>query len=138
VIDLSSQDTFGITGLFTNLDTLLMGMELLFSFRIIIIAFILLALGTSYELTVDKEFLTYQMLLLQIPVYKRNVNASQISQMKFKRFGWIQTGGVITKKGFTMRNVGYKPQSYLIRLEEFAEENGIPIMETAGYIILKR
>jgi hypothetical protein len=76
LVDLSSQDTKGITGLFTNLDTLIMGMELLFSFRIIIIAFILLALGTSYELTVDKEFLTYQMLLLQIPVYKRNVNAS--------------------------------------------------------------
>jgi hypothetical protein len=59
--------------------------------------------------------------------------------MKFKRFGWIQTGiAIIMKKGFTLRIVGFKPHRFLIRLEEFAEENGIPINETEGYIILKR
>ncbi|MGM0834834.1 MAG: hypothetical protein ACQEV7_01675 [Bacillota bacterium] len=111
----------------------------LFSFHIIILVFILLALGTSYELTVDKENLTYRILFLQIPIYNRKVNASQISQMKFKRYGWIQTGvSIRMKKGFTLRIVGFKPQRYLFRLEEFAEENGIPINETEGYIILKR
>ncbi|MFE7062526.1 hypothetical protein ACFVAD_10245 [Sutcliffiella sp. NPDC057660] len=111
----------------------------LFSFHIIILVFILVALGTSYELTVDKAVLTYQMLFLQTTIFKRTVNASQISQMKFKRYGWIQTGVAIRmKKGFTLRIVGFKPQHHLIRLEKFAEENGIPINETAGYIILKR
>jgi len=111
----------------------------LFSFHIVIFVFILLALGTSYELTVDKEDLNYQILFLQTPIFKRKVHASQIRQMKFKRYGWIQTGVAIRmKKGFTLRIVGFKPQRHLIRLEEFAEANGIPIYETEGYIILKR
>ncbi|WP_417899926.1 hypothetical protein ABN702_06500 [Bacillus haimaensis] len=111
----------------------------LISFQIFIIVFILLALGTSYELTVGKEVLTYRILFLQIPIHKRKVKASQISQMKFKRYGWIQTGVAIRmKKGFMLRIVGFKPQRYLISLEEFAEENGIPINETEGYIILNR
>ncbi|MGD6831363.1 hypothetical protein ACQCT5_04335 [Sutcliffiella halmapala] len=111
----------------------------LFSFHIIIVVFILLALGTSYELTIGKEVLTYHILFLTKRIYKRKIHASQISQMNFKRFGWIQTGVVLSmKKGFSVRIVGFKPQIHLTRLEEFAKENVIPIKETEGYIILKR
>lgn len=111
----------------------------LLSFQIIIIVFILLALGTSHELTIDKEMLTYQMLFLQTPIYKRKVDASQISQMIFKRFGWIQTGVAISmKRGFALRVVGFKPQRHLTELKEFAEVNGIPLKETEGYSMLKR
>ncbi|MCA1321670.1 hypothetical protein LC085_17325 [Bacillus tianshenii] len=109
----------------------------LFSFYLIIIVFILLALGTSYELTIDKEVLSYHIIFLKKRIYKRKIHASQIGQLNFKRFGWIQTGVVISlKKGFPLRIVGFKPHRYLIRLEEFAEENRIPIMKTEGYNIL--
>lgn len=101
--------------------------------------FILLLFLIQIKLKIEDGCITYQILLLTILIYNKKVSADYISQIKFKRVGWLTKGATIqVKKGFNLSVVNFEPEDVLDELIKFANENEILISKTEGYRALEK
>lgn len=108
-------------------------------FQILLVVFILLSIFIRFKFKIDDRYLTYQILFLAMPIYKKVIYPNQIIQMKFKRIGWTTKGSIIqVKKGVNIRVVNFSPNNVLIDLINFANENGISLSKTNDYLILEK
>ncbi|MGE7764196.1 hypothetical protein [Peribacillus sp. NPDC096540] len=108
-------------------------------FQFLLIIFIFVAIFIQFKFRIDKERLSYQILFLTMPIYKKVVYPKQIVQMKFKRVGWATKGVIIqVNKGLNIRIFGFAPDKVLIDLIMFANENDISIFKTKDYLVLEK
>ena len=108
-------------------------------FQFGLIVFILLSLFIQFKFKIDDGYLVYQILIISLPIYKKEVSPNQITLIKFKRLGWNTRGAIIqVKKGFNIRVVHFSPNNIFIDLIDFANENSILISKTKDYQILER
>ena len=57
---------------------------------VILIIGIIATLCLYYKFQIDKKSLRYQIFLLSIPIYKKEVVPEQITEIKFIRVGWAK------------------------------------------------
>ena len=57
---------------------------------VILIIGIIVLLSLHYKFQIDEKSLSYQIFLLSIPIYKKEVVPKQINEIKFIRVGWIK------------------------------------------------
>jgi len=108
-------------------------------FRILITVFILVAIFIQYKFKIDDGHLTYQILFLTVPIYKKVVYPNQIIQIKFKRVGWAKKATIIqVKKGVNIRLVNFVPNNIFGELINFANKYSISISKTRDYLILEK
>ncbi len=60
--------------------------------QIMIIVTILLLLFIQFKFMIDGDDLVYQIVIMAMPIYKKEVSPNQIIRIKFKRFGWMTKG----------------------------------------------
>ncbi|MFE4898278.1 hypothetical protein [Peribacillus butanolivorans] len=112
---------------------------LIFYFQFLLFIFILVAIFIQFKFRIEKNRLSYQILFLTMPIYKKVVYPKQIVQMKFKRVGWATKGVIIqVNKGLNIRIFGFAPDNVLIDLIKFANENDISTYKTKEYLVLEK
>lgn len=105
----------------------------------VIIIGIVAILCLHYKFQIDQKSLRYQIFLLSIPLYKKEVVPEQLTEVKFIRVGWMKKGAIVrTKKGFNIRVILFNPDSVYEDLEHFANENNVSVNKTKDYKILER
>lgn len=106
---------------------------------IVMIIGILAILCLHYKFQIDKKSLRYQIFLLSIPIYKKEIVPEQITEIKFIRVGWAKKSAIVRmKKGFNIRVILFNPNSVCEDLEHFANENNVSVNKTRDYKILER
>jgi hypothetical protein len=106
----------------------------------LVLAFIIsMALLTEYKVEINEGYLTYQIQLFNLTVYKKVVHHQNIKSMKFKRIGWAQKCVMIkSEKGFPIKIANFNPNNIYQDLIDFATVYDIPISKTKDYLILER
>lgn len=103
---------------------------------------LLIGIGLSsfrFKFTVYTEHLTYQILLFNKSIMKKEIYPDQVNELKFIRVGWAKKAAIIKmKKGLNIRLSVLKPQDAYDHLIEFAEKQDISISKTRDYQILER
>ena len=111
----------------------------LFYFQIVLQIFILIGLFLDYKLKIDDSFLTYQISLFRVSLYKKRIAPEQIKRMKFVRVGWLSKGAIIQlEKGFNIRVTHYTPKTIIVELLDFADKEEIPVLKTRDFVILEK
>jgi len=111
----------------------------LFYFQIVLQIFILIGLFLDYKLKIDDGFLTYQISLFRVNLYKKRIAPEQIKRMKFVRVGWLSKGAIIQlEKGFNIRVTHYTPKTIIAELLDFADKEEIPVLKTRDFVILEK
>ena len=106
---------------------------------VILIIGILAVSSLHYKFQINEKSLSYQIFLLSIPLYKKEIVPKQITEIKFIRVGWMKKGAIVrTKKGFNIRVIYFNPDSICVDLEHFANENSVTVNKTRDYKILER
>lgn len=108
-------------------------------FQIVVLVLILVSFLIQFKFEINDGYLTYQILFLVMPLYKKVIYPNQINQMKFKRIGWTNKGAIVqVKKGFNIHVVNFKPNNIFIDLIDFANKNSISFFKTKDYLILEK
>lgn len=106
----------------------------------LVLAFIIgMALLVEYKVDINEGYLTYQIELFHLTLYKKVVHHRQIKGLKFKRIGWAQKCVMIkNEKGFPIKLANFNPNNIYQNLIDFATVYDIPISKTKDYMILER
>ncbi|WP_404458848.1 hypothetical protein [Oceanobacillus kapialis] len=74
-----------------------------------------------------------------LTLYKKQVTPNQISQIKYKRYGWARKGAVIyTHTGFNIRLVDFTPVKIYEELDDFAIKHHIDQEKSKDYQLLEK
>ncbi len=112
--------------------------ELLY-FHIVSLLFLIASFFIRYKLEIKEGYLIYQLLFLETSLYKRMIHPSQITQIKFVRFGWATKGAIIqSKKGLNIRIFKLEPNNVFLDILDYAFIHSIPIKKTKDYQILEK
>lgn len=107
--------------------------------NVMIVIAIVVALCIHYQFQIDHKRLTYQIFLLTIPIYKKEVVPEQITEIKFIRVDWAKKGAIVRmKKGLNIRIILFNPNSVYEDLKHFANENDVLVNKTRDYKILEK
>ncbi|TKC20041.1 hypothetical protein [Robertmurraya kyonggiensis] len=107
--------------------------------RIALPIFLLVAVFIKYKLTINEDYLIYQIFIFKIPIYQKEFEPNQINQIKFIRIGWAKKGAIIKpKKGFNTRVLRFEPDDVYTDLIGFANKNSIAVSKTKDYLILEK
>ncbi|WP_147628982.1 diguanylate cyclase [Oceanobacillus massiliensis] len=110
---------------------------LLASVLIMFILFVALFIG--FRLTIGRDTLRYEVLLMRFPVYAKEISAGQIKKIHFKRVNWSTKAAVVQlEKGMNLHIRGFTPKAAYDHLMEFAESKDLPISKTRDYRILEK
>ncbi|WP_113928900.1 hypothetical protein [Bacillus sp. P14.5] len=97
---------FAIWALFLNRDY-----PHMYYFLIPYFIFVLTANFSQFKLLIEKDTLSFQMIIFELNVYRKEIKSNQIAVMKFKRVGWGRKCVVAqTKKGLNLRLVNFYPE----------------------------
>lgn len=108
-------------------------------FFIPLLTFILAAIFTNFKLKIKDGSLTFEVLLFNFTVYKKEVNHVQIESIKLKRIGWASKCVIVkNKRGLNFRITNFYPPEIYSDLIDFAEEYNIPTSKTKDYLILEK
>ena len=108
-------------------------------FDVVIIIGIIVVHCLHYKFQINEDSVSYQIFLLSIPFYKKEIVPEQITEIKFIRVGWTKKGAIVRiKKGFNIRVILFTPDSVCEGLEHFANENNVSVNKTRDYKILER
>ena len=111
----------------------------LFYFQLVFSLVILGLLFIKFTFVINEDYLTYQVLFFNLPLYKKRIYHNQTIQIKFKRVSWYSKGAIIqVKKGFNIRIVNFAPNDVFKNLLDFAIKNGISYSKTRDYLILEK
>ena len=104
-------------------------------YSIVILAFLFI----KYQFEINEDYLSYQILLFRLPIYKTRIPPNEIIQIRFKRVGWSAKGAIIrVHKGFNIRIVNFIPNHVFKDLLDFAFRNDVPYFKTKDYCILEK
>ncbi|QST02834.1 hypothetical protein IMZ31_19995 (plasmid) [Pontibacillus sp. ALD_SL1] len=91
--------------------------------RIAFILVMIVALGTRYEIRLERDTLSYSILFVTFPYYTKRVTRGEILCLTRKRVGWKEEGTKITlRKGIGIRVYGFRPHSIHEDLARFHKE----------------
>ena len=106
---------------------------------VIFIIGVLFVLCLHYKFQINGKYLNYQIFLLSIPLYKKEIVPEQIAEIKFIRVDWAKKGAIVRmKRGLNIRVIHFNPDSVCGDLEHFAKENNVSVNKTRDYKILER
>ena len=106
---------------------------------VILIIGILVLLCLHYKFEINEKSLSYQIFLLSIPLYKKEIVPEQITEINFIRVDWTKKGAIVRiKKGINIRVIHFNPDSVCKDLEHFANENNVSVNKARDYKILER
>ena len=106
---------------------------------VILIIGVLVFQSLHYKFQIYERSLNYQIFLLSIPLYKKEIVPEQITEIKFIRVDWAKKGAIVRlKKGFNIRVIHFNPDSVCKDLEHFANESNVLVNKTRDYMILER
>ena len=106
---------------------------------VILVIGIIATLCLHYKFQIDKKSLRYQIFLLSIPIYEKEVAPEQINEIKFIRVGWAKKGAIVRlEKGLNIRVILFSLDTVCDDLEHFANENNVSVNKTRDYKILER
>jgi len=75
---------------------------------------ILVSIFIKYKFEINEDSLTYEILFLKLPLYKKSIYPNQINRIKFKRMGWYTKGASYKlKKDLTFELQILLPATYL-------------------------
>ncbi|WP_157052462.1 hypothetical protein [Ornithinibacillus contaminans] len=101
--------------------------------------FLVVTILMRFKLRKTDNTLTFQVLILNFTIYKKEVHYSHIVRMKFKRVGWGKKLVIVKNiKGFNFRISNFYPGSVYQDLHSFAEVHNIPISKTKDYLLLEK
>ncbi|WP_096200063.1 hypothetical protein [Bacillus sp. FJAT-45350] len=93
----------------------------------------------NYKVKIDNDKLEYTVNLHKLQILKKCLKSSQISEIKFKRFGWGKKGAVVkVVDKMNIRVVDFYPPDIYNELIEFANNNNLKIHKTKDYKLLER
>lgn len=121
--------------------SLFMGISegLIFYFQIILLSLVFLALFIRYKFVIEESRLTYQVLLVNVPIFIRELQPNDIQNVKFKRVGWAKKAGIIKpKKGINLRIINFSPDDVFDKLKDFVTVYDISSSKTKDYQILDK
>jgi len=106
----------------------------------LVLAFIIgMGIFIEYKVDINEGYLTYQIELFHVTLYKKVVHYQQIKRLKFKRIGWAQKCVMIkNEKGFPIKLANFNPNNIYQDLIDFAAVYDIPITKTKDYLILEK
>lgn len=108
-------------------------------FFIPLLTFILAAIFTNFRLTIKDGYLTFEILLFNFRVYKKEVEHKQIESIKLKRIGWASKCVIVkNKRGVNFRITNFQPTEIYGDLIKYAEKYDIPTSKTKDYLILEK
>ncbi|MCL6572923.1 MAG: diguanylate cyclase [Bacillus sp. (in: Bacteria)] len=108
-------------------------------FQILLTLLILVTIFIQFKFKIDDGYLTYQILIMKMPIYQKVVYPNQIIALKFKRVGWANKVAIIqVEKGLNIRLVNFVPQNVFVALIDFANKYDISISKTKDYLILEK
>ena len=110
-----------------------------FYFQIILLFLLLLALFIKYRFVIAESRLTYQVLLVNVPIFTRALQPNDIQSVKFKRVGWAKKAGIIKpKKGVSLRIIDFSPDDVFDKLKDFVTVHDISSSKTKDYQTLDK
>lgn len=110
-----------------------------FYLRIALLILFLLTILIKYSFTINEDKLIYQIVILNIPIYKKEMDLDQIKQIKFIRNGWAKKGAIIeVNKGLNIRIARFESNNVCAYLIDFANKHDITICKTKDYLILEK
>jgi hypothetical protein len=110
----------------------------MFYYLIPLALFVFLTIFINFKLEITDGFLTFQIRVFTLTIYKKTVSPNQIEKLIFKRVGWGNRGVIVkNQKGFNFRIINFSPINIYHDLIEFANRYDIPIYKTKDYLILE-
>lgn len=110
-----------------------------YSFFILFLIFILAAIFMNFRLAIKDGYLSFEVLLFNFTVYKKEANHEQIESIKLKRVGWASKSVIVkNKRGLNFRITNFQPTEIYGDLIEYAEKYDIPTSKTKDYLILEK
>lgn len=101
--------------------------------------FTLATIFMKFKLKIGDDSLTFQILVFNLTIYKKEVHYNQIIRMKFKRTGWAKKCvNVQNKMGFNFRITNFNSENIYHDLIDFADKHKIPVSKTKDYLILEK
>ncbi|RSL30889.1 hypothetical protein D7Z54_23210 [Salibacterium salarium] len=92
----------------------------------------------NYECRVEKDYIVYNILLMNLSLCKKTVHPKKVTRIKFKRFGWWKKGAIVeVKKEVNIRLIDFKSDRLFEELNMFGEGNGISVIKTKDYLFLE-
>ncbi|WP_257351659.1 hypothetical protein [Pseudalkalibacillus decolorationis] len=127
-----------LSGLFILIIVLMVNIYEFPIFLFVAVPVLLVQLIINFELMIESDYITYQIKLLRIPIYKRVLYPNQIVSIKFKRVSWMTKCVVVNVKiGLNIRMVDFTPDTVFDDLYRFAAEKDLLITKTRDYKILE-
>ncbi|OEH92346.1 hypothetical protein [Bacillus solimangrovi] len=107
--------------------------------QFILLIYLIVVFFINFKFEINGNSLTYEMLFMTLPIYKKVVHADQITQIKFKRLDWANRGAIIqTKKGLNIRIINFLPKNVYEDLNEFSDKFQITLSKTKDFQILEK
>ncbi|MGY4796187.1 hypothetical protein ACVNNN_14385 [Lysinibacillus fusiformis] len=98
----------------------------------------LAGLLVQYDLLIKENEIEYTISLCKVVLFSKYLQAQQIKQILFKRYGWATPGATIITKGFNLRIVYFKPKDVITHLDHFAQLNHLAIRKTKDFRRLRK
>ncbi|WP_099157517.1 hypothetical protein [Virgibacillus ndiopensis] len=107
--------------------------------EVLLCLFIVASFFLQYRLNINENSLSYQIALLNIPIYKKEISADQIKRFNFKRYSWSTRGAIIQlERGMNIRIIAFTPIQVYKKLVDFANTNNVSISKSKDYHILEK
>ncbi|TFD99249.1 hypothetical protein [Jeotgalibacillus salarius] len=108
-----------------------------FSFIALILYHISL-LFIQYSFSIQDSRLIYSLYFIKWPIRTRELNHSDISQIKFRRENWAAKAALIkTHKGRSIRLYKFDGKDLYYRLEQYCSEYRVPLKKSKDYLFLE-
>lgn len=100
---------------------------------------LLMLIFLKYTFTIKDNTITYTTTLFGQTLYTKEVQATDIVRVTFKRFNWATRLAVIkTSKGLPIRVALFKPETVFEDLIIFCKDYNVPYTKTKDYQILEK
>lgn len=110
--------------LFTRITTPYEGLFIHLQTAALVVFFV--ALFVTYRFEIKSHKLTYQVHLMGMPIYTRDLLPKEIDFIAFKRGNWGEKAAIVKPaKGMPVRVIRFTPNDVAEKLETFAEEHRI-------------
>ena len=84
------------------------------------------ALFVTYQFEIKSHKLTYQVFLMGMPIYTRDLLPKEIEFIAFKQGNWGEKAAIVKPvKGMPVRVIRFTPKDVAEKLETFAEKHRI-------------
>ncbi|MBA2173711.1 hypothetical protein H0266_02250 [Halobacillus locisalis] len=103
-------------------------------FQTIVLAYIIFAMNTSFQLDIEDGRLLYKVILFRSVLFTRQARPEEIEEIQFKLHGFAQRLIKVRKnKGLSLRLLHFKPTNIDRHILTFAKRHQVPVDTGKNY-----